>query len=338
MSARHGLVDQEISEPIAAVVPLRPGQPDLTALVDDWLAEYTNARTQERYGVSIRLIARCIGATAPADFTPAAVMTWARSYDRANNTMRGHITAVRMFLRWCHETGNLHQYRDKPFQRLLRSYPATYGKVEGHRPPRRLSEAEYRTLLVACQDGTDSGLRDELLIRLGVTGGMRVTELLNLAVGTIRRAPDLSWLGKANKPRTAQAGPELVAVIREYLTRYAAGSGDDPHDDAPVFCPAQHSRRAHLLRWGSGITTAAGLRLLLARRVRTAGLGYMAPHDLKRTAARIMHDARSDDGGHLFDLLDIADVLDHSNPKVTKDCYIGPLGNDNKARAAALFG
>ncbi len=64
----------------------------------------------------------------------------------------------------------------------------------------------------------------------------------------------------------------------------------------------------------------------------------MPPHDLKRTAARMMHEARGADGGHLFDLLDIADVLDHSNPKVTKDCYIGPLGNDNKERAARLFG
>jgi len=89
---------------------------------------------------------------------------------------------------------------------------------------------------------------------------------------------------------------------------------------------------------GAGITTAQGIRVLLARRAEAAGLGYMAPHDLKRSAARMMHEARSADGGHLFDLLDVADVLDHSNPKVTKDCYIGPLGNANKDRAAALFG
>jgi hypothetical protein len=37
-------------------------------------------------------------------------------------------------------------------------------------------------------------------------------------------------------------------------------------------------------------------------------------------------------------LLDIADVLDHSDPKVTKDCYNGPLENGNKERAARLLG
>jgi hypothetical protein len=52
----------------------------------------------------------------------------------------------------------------------------------------------------------------------------------------------------------------------------------------------------------------------------------------------MMFDARSADGGHLFDLLEIADVLDQSNPKVTKDCYVGPLDHAAKERAAALFG
>jgi hypothetical protein len=52
----------------------------------------------------------------------------------------------------------------------------------------------------------------------------------------------------------------------------------------------------------------------------------------------MMFEARSADGGHLFDLLEIAEVLDHSNPKVTKDCYIGPLDNATKERAAELFG
>lgn len=52
----------------------------------------------------------------------------------------------------------------------------------------------------------------------------------------------------------------------------------------------------------------------------------------------LIDEAKSADGGHLFDLLDIADVFDHSNPEVTKDCSIGPLENGNKERAARLFG
>lgn len=283
------------------------------------------------------MIAAAVHASSPADLTAAALAEWAGSYRGANNTVRAHITAARIFLRWCHDTGYLAVYRDRPLQRLLRSFPPTYGKVEGFRPANRLSESQYQSLLAACQDGTDSGLRDELLVRLGVSGGMRCSELLGLTVGSLRRAPDLTWTGKANKARTAKAGAALTQLIGLYLDLYAAGLDRPLSDDDPIFCKAAHSRHADRLAWGEPITSQPGVRLLLLRRAEAAGLGYMAPHDLKRTAARMMHEARGNDGGHLFDLLDIADVLDHSNPKVTKDCYIGPLGNANKDRAAELF-
>ncbi|MEY2475341.1 MAG: integrase/recombinase XerC [Actinomycetota bacterium] len=253
--------------------------------------------------------------------------------------MRAHITAVRGFLRWAHETGRITTFRDRPFRRLLASYPATYGKVQSPHPARRLTKAEYDHLTTACQDATEAGLRDELLIRLGVGAGMRSQELVGATVGMVRQAPSLSWIGKRKKARTATAGPALVAVIAEYLRQYAVAVGRPLNDDDPLFCKARHSRcYPDQLQWGVGITTTAGVRALVLRRARVAGFDYLAPHDLKRTAARIMHEARSADGGHLFDLLEIADVLDHSNPKVTKDCYIGPLDTASKDRAAELFG
>lgn len=337
MATRHGIAHQEISEAIAPVIPLRPA-PELAPLVDEWLSEYSNARTRERYRASIAVMSRDFGAMRPADLTPAAIAGWALNYDGANNTIRAHITAVRGFLRWCNDTGNLATYRDRPYQRLLKSYPPTYGKVQAKKPARRLNETEYHALLGACIDGSESGLRDELLVRVGVSGGMRAAELLGLTVGALRRAPSLAWIGKARKMRSATAGPALTDLIQRYLAAYALGIGRALVDDDPVFCKSVHAKHPDRLSWGNPITTTAGLRFLLQRRTELAGLGYMAPHDLKRTAGRMMHEARSADGGHLFDLLDIADVLDHSNPKVTKDCYIGPLGNANKDRAAALFG
>ena len=340
MTGRHGFSDQEIREANAGVVvPLRPTVElqQLPPLIDSWLAEYPNARTRERYGTSVRVIAAAIDATAPADFTAAAVAGWATTYEGANNTVRAHLTGVRTFLRWCQDTGHLTTYRDRPLQRLLRSYPPTYGKVESRRPANRLDEAQYQQLLAACNDATDAGMRDELLVRLGVSGGMRCAELINLTVGALRNAPNLTWRGKANKPRTARAGQALVALIRRYLDTYEQGLGRPLADTDPVFCRSVHSRNPGDLAWGHAMTTGAGIRLLIQRRATAAGLDYLAPHDLKRTAARMMHEARSADGGHVFDLLDIAEVLDHSNPKVTKDCYIGPLGNANKDRAADLF-
>ena len=310
----------------------------LPDLVGDWLSEYSNARTQERYRVSVLTIARMLGASTPAELSAAAVARWAQGYAGANNTIRAHLTAVRGFLRWCNETGRLAEYRDRPFQRLLKAYPPTYGKAQAARPANRLDEERYQSLLRACSDGTEAGMRDELLVRLGVSAGMRVSELLHTDVGALRRAPTLTWTGKARKIRTAQAGPVLTELINRYLDIYTESVGRPLVDGDPIFCRSVHARHADVLNWGDPITTTAGLRLVLRRRAEIAGIGYLAPHDLKRTAARMMHEARSTDGGHLFDLLDIADVLDHSNPKVTKDCYIGPLENGNKERAARLFG
>jgi integrase len=252
--------------------------------------------------------------------------------------VRAHVTAVRLFLTWCQETGRIDSYRDRPLRRLLQSYPPTYGKVEAPYPALRLSQDGYDALVNACRDSTQAGMRDELMVRLAVSGGMRPFELLAQTVGTVRRAPDLAWKGKRNKTRTAVAGPILIALIHDYLTRYEQAVARPLIDADPLSCRTRHSRSRGALAWGEPITTTAAIRLIAKRRAARAGLGHMAPHDWKRTSGRMMHEARGADGGHLFDLLDIADVLDHSNPKVTKDCYIGPLGNANKERAAELFG
>jgi len=69
------------------VVPLRRDGGNLAALVDEWLAEYSNGNTRERYAGSVRLVAAHARALAPNDFTPAAVAAWAADYTGANNTV-----------------------------------------------------------------------------------------------------------------------------------------------------------------------------------------------------------------------------------------------------------
>jgi hypothetical protein len=57
--------------------------------VADWLAEYSNRNTRERYEGSLRLVVRHANASTPDELTPAAVAAWADDYDGANNTVRG---------------------------------------------------------------------------------------------------------------------------------------------------------------------------------------------------------------------------------------------------------
>lgn len=72
-------------------------------------------------------------------------------------------------------------------------------------------------------------------------------------------------------------------------------------------------------------------------RAEEAGLGHLSPHDLRRTAAGILHRAKSADGGHLFDLRDIQQVLDHVDPATTQRSYLDPLDTGTKERPAVLL-
>lgn len=56
----------------------------------------------------------------------------------------------------------------------------------------------------------------------------------------------------------------------------------------------------------------------------------MSPHDLRPTAAGILHRAVSEDGAHYFDLLDIQKVLGHANPARTVLSYTS--GSSLKSR------
>jgi integrase len=64
------------------------------------------------------------------------------------------------------------------------------------------------------------------------------------------------------------------------------------------------------------------IRDIIGRRAEAAGLGHVSPHDLRRTTASILHRSTTADGAHLFDLLDIQRVLDHSDPATTMRSYI----------------
>jgi integrase len=69
--------------------------------------------------------------------------------------------------------------------------------------------------------------------------------------------------------------------------------------------------------WGTAITPDGFRRLLLAR-ASIAGLGHVAPHDLRRTTAKLLKDAVTADGAHLFDIDDIRVVLGHARIDTTQ--------------------
>jgi integrase len=180
--------------------------------------------------------------------------------------------------------------RDSPH----RSYRRTYGKVQAANPGRWLTWDEaYDTLLGACRDGTAVGRRDELVLRFGLMA-MRLAEISGLVVGNLARLPTITWTGKGHRPRRATAGRAMCVLLRHWLDDYR-----DPGSASPVICRkvlgAARQGGAKRIDWGQ-LVSPRQLYVVVTTRAREAGLGHVAPHDLRRSAAGILHTAVTAEG------------------------------------------
>ena len=282
------------------------------------------------------------GRAHPAELTEDDLLIWATHGNPANNTVYQRVCRARTFLRWCERYGyvavNVADHLADP-DSPLRTYHRTYGKVQARNPGRWLTHDEaYGQLLATCQDGTAIGLRDELIIRLGLMG-MRLFEIRSLTIGDLRQLPTITWTGKGRKPRQATAGARLVAALTTYLDLYRQHV-TELTPDLPLICHqvrgAQRQGAPARLNWthGAGDRT---LFYIVNSRAKQANLGHVAPHDLRRTAAGILHRATDEHGAHHFDLLDIQKVLGHADPATTMHSYLDPMETEVLDRAARFL-
>jgi integrase len=226
------------------------------------------------------------------------------------------------------------QSRENP----LRATPPLYGKLQGKYPARWLTYDEaYKTLLSVCED-SDVGRRDELVLRLGLAG-MRVSEIIHLRIEDLLLDgdPTIQWIGKKNRPRRIAVADHLLALLTDYLSRYEKALGRPLAMSDPVICRQKPGGGVGQLSWGQPFKQPCSVQTILAIRSGEAGLGHMSPHDLRRSAAGILHRATTEDGAHYFDLLDIQKVLGHANPATTMRSYIDPIDNGVIRRAASVL-
>jgi integrase len=99
---------------------------------------------------------------------------------------------------------------------------------------------------------------------------------------------------------------------------------------------AKSGPRSGELAPGRPTAQTVSVQQIVARRAELADLGHVAPHDLLRTAAGLLHRSVAADGSHHFDLLDIQEVLGHSDPATTMQSYLDPLDTGVLARAAVV--
>jgi integrase len=322
------------------VVPLRDGPPAVAALIAEFARRYSNHKTRSQYLAELTDLFARSRRDHPRLLTEADVLAWAGQRHLANNTKRNRLSRVSTFLRWCVRTGEgdaalveALMSRDNP----LRRTPRLYGKVQAKYPARWLTYDEaFGTLLAACHDNTDPGTRDELVLRLGLAG-LRAAEIIGLRQRDLRLGddpPTIAWIGKASRARRIVPGAQLLDLLRAYLSEYADNIGRELRPSDPLICREKPGAGTGQLSWGNPIAQTCSLRRIVLNRAATAGLGHLSPHDLRRSAAGILHHATDEHGAHHFDLLDIQKVLDHADPATTMRSYLDPMDTTVKERAA----
>ena len=164
---------------------------------------------------------------------------------------------------------------------------------------------------------------------------MRLSEIANLRVANLSQLPTIVWTGKGHKPRKATAGTSLLDALRRYVAVYPDHTPESPLIVSQVPGARRQGGPARL-DWHKPASPRS-LFALITGRAQQAGLGHVAPHDLRRSAAGILHRAVTDEGAHHFDLLDIQRVLGHSDPATTMRSYLEPMDTGVLDKAAGFL-
>lgn len=191
-------------------------------------------------------------------------------------------------------------------------------------PPRRrvrtgnwLSREELQRVLGACDDGTERGARDRMIILICAWTGLRRTELAHLKWGDVDlSAARLTIVGKGEKPARVGFNAQLREVIFEWRARCAVGLGRPVAVADPVI-PRLRAVSHHpgtgehheAMVWSEPAGRYAIYKAVRRRGI-LAGIPTLAPHDLRRTFASLLEEQA--------DILAVSKALRHSNVGTTQ--------------------
>jgi site-specific recombinase XerD len=234
-------------------------------------------RTIELYSQSVRYFSSWLAEhDRPAtleELTRPAVSAWLADLAETcqPSTVAIRLRGMRRFCRWLVVEGELDRAPTEGIEIA----------VAPDKPVPILSDAEITALLKACAVGRGRpgafarpiflGRRDEVILRLLLDTGVRVSELVGLTLDDVDLDRELAYVvGKGSRPRVVPFGAKTGQAIDRYLRIRAA-----------------HARAGspRLLLGLRGAMTADGIRDVLEVRSRQAGVSGVHPHRFRHTFA-----------------------------------------------------
>jgi site-specific recombinase XerC len=305
--------------------------------LDQFTRRYSNPNTAAEYRRRLTHLFRWTGRRHPSQLTDADLLEWCTSGNPANNTVYQHTSQVSTFLRWCVREGVIDR---NPAEHLrdpdspLRTFRRTFGKAQSKNPGRWLTHDDaYGQLVAVCQDGTIVGVRDEVILRLGLAG-MRLVEIGGLRVVDVERRPTITWTGKGRKPRKTTAGERLVDALDRWLgvrRRRAECTADlppgvrrRPPGRAPPHRLAQRSSGPEPLRHCHPASGAGRPGSRRPTRPETHGRRHPPPGHDRRGCPPVRPTRHPG-------------VLGHSDPATTMKSYLEPMETTVLDRAAGFL-
>ena len=141
--------------------------------------------------------------------------------------------------------------------------------------PKSLTETEVEALLAAPDTGRPLGVRDRAMLEIMYASGLRVSELVALALPRINLGQGVvRVLGKGGKERLVPLGEEALAWVERYL-----------HEARPMLLGGRTHEALFVTQRGEGMTRQA-FWYLIKRYAAAAGIRVpLSPHTLRHAFA-----------------------------------------------------
>jgi site-specific recombinase XerD len=259
----------------------------ISSMLDDWSISLRAQGKSELTIVSYRMVAGQLDAYLEQRGMPRRVDRIRREHveawladmgDKAPATRAKCYRSAQQLFKWLVEEGETER---SPMERM---HPP---KVPD-KPVPIITDDELGRLLKSAAGVTFENRRDTAMMRLLLDTGMRASELVGLSVEDVDLNLGVARVkGKGGHVRVVPFGPKTSEAIRRYIrARTRAGRGST----GPLWLGKK------------GPLTDSGLRQLLERRGKDAGVEHLHPHRFRHTLAHRWLSA----GGQETDLMRVA--------------------------------
>lgn len=263
-----------------------------------------SAHSRRAYERHLREFIAWHRATAQPELNKATVQRYAaelRESGRSPATINQRLSAIRKLAAEASDNGALDS-------QIANGIKAVKGiRHEGTRTGNWLAKREAQQLLNAPDTSTLKGLRDRAILALLIGCGLRRSEVVHLTLDRVQQR-DGRWvlvdlIGKRNKVRSVP----MPSWAKQAIDAYASAADVV---DGIVFRPINKAGRLT----GERITEQA-IYNLVTQYAASLGVKNLAPHDLRRTFAKLAHK-----GGSGLDQIQLS--LGHSSIQTTER-YLG---------------